>query len=155
MDLITNAGGERLSIGQLSQKSGVNIETIRYYERIGMLDAPPRTQGGHRSYSGVDSRRLHFVRRARELGFSIDNIRALLALADEGSASCSNVRNLAAEHLADVRRRLADLKKMERILAATVADCDAQCGEKPAPVCPLIEVLQEPAQPGQRRRQAK
>ena len=148
MDLITNAGARRLTIGQLSQTTDVNIETIRYYERIRLLDAPPRTPGGHRSYSDIDVGRLHFVRRARELGFSIDHIRTLLALADEGGALCSNVRSLAAGHLADVRARLADLRKLEEILARTVSECDAQCAERPAPLCPLIEVLQEPDQPG-------
>lgn len=146
MDFITKAGVQRLTIGQLSQRTGVNIETVRYYERIGLLDTPPRTPGGHRSYSGADSRRLQFVRRARELGFSIDDIRTLLALAEEGGASCSDARSVAAAHLADVRARLADLKKMEGILASAAVGCDALCSERPAPICPLIEVLQEPDQ---------
>lgn len=107
-----------------------------------MLDAPPRTAGGHRSYGSADVRRLRFVRRARELGFSIDDIRTLLALAEQGGASCNDVRDIAVAHLADVRAKLADLAKLEEVLAGTVAECDAQSGVTPAPVCPVLEVLQ-------------
>ena len=142
MNTITNSGAGRLTIGQLSTTSGVNIETIRYYERIQLLDAPPRTRGGHRSYNGADVRRLRFVRRARELGFGIDDIRALLALAGQGGGSCGEVRDIAAAHLADIRAMLEDLRKLERILAGTVAECDSHCETTSAPVCPVIEVLQ-------------
>ena len=118
MNTITNPGASRLTIGQLSATSGVNIETIRYYERIRLLNAPPRTRGGHRSYNGADVRRLRFVRRARELGFGIDDIRAFLALAGQGGGSCGEVRDIAAQHLADIRAKLEDLRKLERILRA-------------------------------------
>jgi MerR family transcriptional regulator, mercuric resistance operon regulatory protein len=142
MNSITNPGANRLTIGQLSATSGVNIETIRYYERIRLLEPPPRTPGGHRSYNGADVSRLRFVRRARELGFGIDDIRALLALARHGSASCSEVRDIAAAHLIEIRAKLEDLRKLEGILAGTVAECDCLCETTSAPVCPVIEVLQ-------------
>jgi MerR family transcriptional regulator, mercuric resistance operon regulatory protein len=142
MNTITNPGASRLTIGQLSATSGVNIETIRYYERIRLLNAPPRTRGGHRSYNGADVRRLRFVRRARELGFGIDDIRAFLALAGQGGGSCGEVRDIAAQHLADIRAKLEDLRKLERILTSTVAECDSHCETTSAPVCPVIEVLQ-------------
>ncbi len=142
MDAITNPGAGRLTIGRLSQASGVNIETIRYYERIKLLTAPPRTRGGHRSYGVADLHRLRFIRRARELGFAIDDVRALLALANQGGASCGDVRSIAAAHLADVRAKLADLARLEEILADTVAECDAQCEATFAPICPVLEVLQ-------------
>ena len=127
---------QAIQIGELSRRTGCNIETIRYYERIGLMPAPPR-RGRYRSYGADDVGRLGFVRRARELGFTLDEVRALLGLAGGGHASCAEVRNLAASHLKDVRTRIADLKRMERVLADSVRACDA--GQDPG--CPLIEAL--------------
>ena len=124
-----------------SASSGINIETIRYYERIRLLDAPPRTRGGHRSYDDADVRRLRFVRRARKLGFGIDDIRALLALAGQEGGSCIAVRDIAA-HLTDIRAKLEDLQKLERILRARSPSVTSHCETTSAPVCPVIEVLQ-------------
>ena len=142
MEAITRARATPLTIGQLSKATGVNIETIRYYERIGLLPAPPRTSNGYRSYDDADVRRLQLVRRARKLGFGIEDIRALLALAEQDGASCSEVRVIAAAHLVDVQERLADLEKLEQVLSATVAACDARCCVSPAPVCPVLDVLE-------------
>jgi MerR family mercuric resistance operon transcriptional regulator len=142
MNTITKARATLLTIGQLSDATGVNIETIRYYERINLLAAPPRTRGGHRSYRNEHIKRLKFVRRARELGFGIDAIRALLALAEGDNPSCQEVRNIAAMHLADVRTKLADLLKLEGILSKTVTQCDIECRASPAPLCPVLEILQ-------------
>src|SRR5882757_9607973 len=105
---------QAIQIGELSRRTGCNIETIRYYERIGLMPAPPR-RGRYRSYGGEDVGRLGFVRRARELGFTLDDVRALLGLAAGGAAACADVRDLAASHLVDVRARIADLKRMERV----------------------------------------
>jgi MerR family mercuric resistance operon transcriptional regulator len=127
----------QLPIGALSKRTGCNIETIRYYERIGVLGRPARTEGGFRRYSLADMRRLAFVRRARDLGFTLDEIRALLRLADRHERSCAAVRDLAAEHLDDVRTKIADLRKMERILHGMVL----QCADGTLPECPLIETL--------------
>ena len=126
-----------MAIGELSQRTGCNIETIRYYERIGLLPAPVRA-GRYRRYSGVDARRLSFIRRGRELGFTLDEVRALIRLseADRGAA-CHDVRELAASHLSDVRAKLLDLQTIERTLAEAVRRCDA--GEVPG--CPLIDAL--------------
>jgi len=127
-----------LSIGELSRRAGVNIETIRYYERIKMLPAPPRTASRRRVYGPGETRMLTFIRRSRELGFSLDEIRALLALSTEnGEAACAEVRDLAAGHLEEVRAKIADLRAMERVLVDAVRRCDA--GETPG--CPLIDVL--------------
>lgn len=142
MDTITKTRAGPLTIGQLSSATGVNIETIRYYERINLLAAPPRTRGGHRSYGEEHVHRLKFVRRARELGFGIDAIRALLTLAEGDNPSCQEVRNIAAVHLADVRTKLADLLKLEGILSRTVTQCDIECCASPAPLCPVLEILQ-------------
>ena len=125
-----------IPIGELSRRTGCNIETIRYYERIGLMPAPPR-RGRYRSYGGEDVGRLGFVRRARELGFTLDQVRALLGLAAGGQAACAEVRDLAATHLQDVRTRIADLRRMQRVLAESVRACDA--GHDPD--CPLIQAL--------------
>jgi MerR family mercuric resistance operon transcriptional regulator len=126
-----------IAIGELSRQTLCNIETIRYYERIGLLPKPQR-QGRYRRYDVDDIARLKFVRRARELGFSLDEVRALLALsADNGRETCVEVRQLAAGHLADVRAKIADLRAMEHVLADAVRRCDA--GEPPG--CPIIDAL--------------
>ena len=127
----------RLSIGALSKRTGCNIETIRYYERLTLLPKPARTAGGHRAYSTDHLRRLRFVRRARQLGFPLDEVRALLRLSSGSERSCAQVRELAATHLASVRAKLADLRAMERTLAETVE----RCGTSDQPSCPLIEAL--------------
>jgi MerR family mercuric resistance operon transcriptional regulator len=130
-----------ISIGELSRRTGVNIETIRYYERINMMPHPPRTASGHRVYGQVESRTLVFIRRARELGFTLDEIRALMALAAEGGhQACVEVRDLAARHLADVRSKITDLKAMGGLLADAVDQCDQ--GEPTD--CPLIDALSRP-----------
>src|SRR5579883_289042 len=128
-----------IPIGELSRQTGCNIETIRYYERIGLMPEPPR-RGRYRSYGPEDVGRLGFVRRARELGFTLEEVRALLGLAAGGPASCGDARDLAAAHLQDVRRRITDLKRMERVLAGTVRACDS--GDDTC--CPLIAALSKP-----------
>jgi MerR family mercuric resistance operon transcriptional regulator len=128
-----------IPIGELSRRTGCNIETIRYYERIGLIPAPPR-RGRYRSYGLEDVGRLGFVRRGRELGFTLDGVRALLGLAADGQASCAEARDLAAAHLQDVRTRIADLRRMERVLAETVRACDAGADSR----CPLIMTLSKP-----------
>jgi MerR family mercuric resistance operon transcriptional regulator len=126
-----------IAIGELSRRTGSKIETIRYYERIGLLPSPDR-QGRYRRYAATDIRRLTFVRRARELGFTLDEVRALLLLSSaDGLSACAEVREISATHLADVRARIADLRAMERVLTAAIRQCDA--GEQPG--CPLIEAL--------------
>jgi MerR family mercuric resistance operon transcriptional regulator len=127
---------ERFPIGRLSASSGVNIETIRYYERIKLLAPPPRTPGGRRLYSGDDLRTLVFIRRARELGFSLEEVRALVRLATQG-ASCQQVRDIAVPRLEDIRAKLRDLRKMERALDAAVSRCSGQ----DVPECPILDAL--------------
>ena len=128
---------EGIPIGELSRLTGVNIETIRYYEKIKMLKPPPRTEGGRRVYGPSETRVLAFVRRGRELGFNLDEIRALLALGAPGKASCADVREIAAHHLDDIRSKIADLRKLERLLAKTIA----QCSGRKVPDCPVVDIL--------------
>jgi MerR family transcriptional regulator, mercuric resistance operon regulatory protein len=134
---ITALRAEAFPIGQLSKRSGVKIETIRYYERAKMLVPPRRTASGRRVYEVTDLRILVFIRRARELGFSLDEIRALLRLGGPAKAACREVREIAAHHLDDIRAKIGDLKKLERLLSETVA----RCSGKTAPDCPVLDVL--------------
>lgn len=128
---------EAFAIGALSEKSGVNIETIRYYERIGLLREPPRSMAGYRLYRPEDVSRLNFVRRARDLGFPIEDVRRLLGLADRKSRSCAGAREIAQAHLDEVRAKIADLRRMEGVLSATVKDC----ARGAVPDCPLLQSL--------------
>ncbi|HLK23742.1 MAG TPA: helix-turn-helix domain-containing protein [Caulobacteraceae bacterium] len=134
----------RLTIGRLAELSSVNLETIRYYERIGLMPAPGRSEGGHRSYAPAHRQRLTFIRRARALGFSIGEIRALLDLAASPDRACEEVRPIAEAHLADVRAKLTALRRMERVLAATVRQC---ANAATAPACPLLEALEDEGRP--------
>lgn len=127
---------ESLQIGEVSRRSSVNVETIRYYERIKMLPAPLRTAGGRRLYGGTDLRILTFIRRSRELGFSLNEIRALLRLGAPGNATCREVKKIA-RHLQDIRAKISDLAKLERLLAKTISRCS---GNK-VPDCPVLDIL--------------
>ena len=137
MPTITSARTRSFSIGELSRATGVNIETIRYYERVGVLPPAPRTEGGRRVYSSEDKRFLTFVRRGRELGFTLDEVRTLLDLGAPKNASCGEVREIASAHLADVRAKIADLARLEAIFADAVAKCTGDT----VPVCPVLDIL--------------
>ena len=129
--------GPHLAIGALSRRTDCPIETVRYYERIGLLPRPARTAGGYRVYGEDAVRRLAFVLRARALGFSLPEVRTLLGLAEGREPSCVAARDLAAAHLAEVRNKIDDLRRMGRILA----DMVEACAEGRLPDCPLIEAL--------------
>ena len=129
-----------LSIGRLAVLSGVKIETIRYYERIKMLPAPPRSAAGRRVYGQQERRLLAFIRRARDLGFTLNEIRTLLNLGAPGNATCAEVKEVASAHLASVRSRLADLLRLEALLADAVVRCTGDA----APSCPVLDILDAP-----------
>jgi len=126
-----------LSRGILAKRSGVNSETIRYYEKIELMPDPVRSEGGHRIYNDTHLRRLLFIRRCRELGFSLKEIRGLLELVDEGDYTCAEVRDRTTVHLNDVKQKLRDLKKMQRTLKIMVSQCDGGF----VPECPIIDTL--------------
>jgi MerR family mercuric resistance operon transcriptional regulator len=127
-----------LPIGAVAKRTGLTVEGVRFYEKARVLRSPARTAGRHRLYSLADLKRLSFIRRARQLGFSLDDVRALLGLADNtGNASCADAHRLGAKHLDGVRAKIADLKKMEKTLRGVVASC----AEGTLPECPLIETL--------------
>lgn len=126
-----------LAIGEVSRTSGCKIETIRYYERIGLLSPPPRTAGRHRLYSRDHVKRLVFIRRGRNLGFSLDEIRSLLGLTGEGAPNCEQVREITLAHAHDIRQKIDDLERMDRALRQLAE----QCEDGEAMVCPVIEAL--------------
>lgn len=128
-----------LTIGRLAERSGVNLETIRYYERIGLMPEPGRTDGGHRIYEEPHRRRLSFIRRGRELGFGIEEIRVLLSLAEPQRRSCEEVREIACLRLEDVRAKIKDLTRLEALLADTVAQCSDTAT---APSCAVLDLLE-------------
>lgn len=125
-----------LSIGALARAAGVGVETVRFWEREGLLPRPPRTPGGHRAYGPEAVERLRFLRHARGLGFALAEVRALLALAEGEAGGCAEVRALAERHLAAVRARIARLERMEAVLEATLERCAR--GETR---CPLVAAL--------------
>lgn len=122
---------------ELARQTGCNLETIRYYEKIGMMPDPPRTASGYRIYDQTHVARLRFILRGRELGFSIEEIRGLLSLVDRGTQTCAEVQALTERHLADVRTKIADLRRIEKVLANTAA----QCSGDEVPECPVLEAL--------------
>lgn len=126
-----------LSIGGLSEKTGVNIETIRYYERENILPKPSRSDGGRRIYNNEDVRRLNFVHKCRNLGFSLREIVSLMSLVDTGNFTCKQVHELTVVHVKEVSEKIENLKRMERVLLE-MAD---RCGKGSIPDCPIIDSL--------------
>jgi len=146
MPAITGARGghprRSLSIGELARASGVGVETIRFWERAGLLPAPPRSPSGRRLFGPEAVERLRFVRHARALGFPLEEVRTVLAMASGEAGGCEEVRALAERHLLAVRARIARLERMEAALEATLARCAR--GELS---CPLLAALAEPEGP--------
>ena len=137
---MTDVANGDLFIGALAQRTGCKIETIRYYERIGVMPEPMRTTGGHRLYTQDHLKRLSFVRRSRELGFSLEEIRGLLNLVDGGSYTCAEVKAITLDHHGAVLGKIADLRRLAKVLK----DMAAQCDEGEVPECPIIDALFTP-----------
>ncbi|OWJ96233.1 Hg(II)-responsive transcriptional regulator [Pseudomonas sp. A46] len=133
---------ESLTIGAFAKAAGVNVETIRFYQRKGLLPEPDKPYGSIRRYGEVDVARVKFVKSAQRLGFSLDEVAGLLRL-DDG-AHCDEARVLAAQKLEDVRGKLADLQRIESVLARLVHDC---CASHGTVSCPLIVSLHENQEP--------
>jgi MerR family mercuric resistance operon transcriptional regulator len=127
-----------LSIGQVARDAGVGVETVRFYEREGLVPEPKRRPSGYRQYPPDTVRRIRFVQRAKDLGFTLKEIRALLSLRVAADKSCANVRDLAVTKLAEVDRKLAELGRMRVALASLAASCT---GEGPTSECPLLDAL--------------
>jgi MerR family mercuric resistance operon transcriptional regulator len=125
------------SRGSLASETGVNIETIRYYERIGLMPDPARSPGGHRVYVHSHVKRLFFIRRSRELGFTLREVGELLELVDRGSYTCDQIRDRAVAHLAEVAEKIRDLQKMQGTLSELISKCK---GDQ-APECAIVDTL--------------
>lgn len=130
-----------LSIGAVAKQTGCTVPTIRYYEEIGLLPPVGRTGSGQRNYGDAALRRLAFIRRCRDFGFSIDQVRELVGLVDQPDKPCIEVREIAALHLIDVRRKLDQLRALEASLDAFVCSCDTACAGGRAVDCTILEDL--------------
>jgi len=135
MSEITNLRG--YAIGEMSNLTGVNIETIRYYERIAIMPRPDRTGGGNRQYNHDQLKRLSFIKRCRDLGYSLDEIRALLEMVDRHDFTCAEVHGMTISHLTNIERKLADLKRLKQSLTKMAS----QCSKGDVPECPIIDNL--------------
>lgn len=139
----------RLSIGLVARRTGATVPTVRYYEDIGLLPPAARTDAGQRSYDEATVRRLVFIRRCRDFGFSIEQVRELVGLVNEPDRPCAEVRDIAATHLDQVRQKLEELKALEASLNAFVCSCDTACAGGPAFDCTILEDLALPAEEAQ------
>lgn len=124
-------------IGEVAKRTGVHIETIRYYERIRLMPKPHRSEGGQRFYTEDHEKRLAFIRRCRALDFPLADIRLLLKIAEKDTPSCAEVEQFAGKHLEHVRAKLRELRTMEKTLKELVAECK----HNKTPSCPVIERL--------------
>ena len=132
------ARGRGITRGELARRTGVNLETIRYFEQTGIIATPPRTEGGHRIYNESHVRTLGFVRRARNLGFSPEEVRTIIGLGGPGKACCLEVRKVAAHHLDQVRAKITDLVEIERLLTITIEQCSGYAD----PDCAVIDLIE-------------
>ena len=136
-----------LPIGALARRTGVKVPTIRYYESIGLLPAPPRTDSNRRLYGPEAERRLRFIRHSRALGFEVDEIRELLALAEQPQHACGEADTIARRHLADIESRIAQLSALRDEIARMVE----QCTQGTIADCRVIEVLADHGSAGTAR----
>lgn len=141
-----------LKIGDLAERTGTNAPTVRYYEEIGLLPQPDRQEGNQRRYGENDVRRLTFIRRCRDFGFSIDQVRTLVTLVQDRSRTCLEARDLAQAHLAEVRAKLKELRELERGIAGFVESCNIKCVGGPGPDCVILDDLASAAPAAVKRR---
>lgn len=134
-----------LTIGVLSAQTRCSVPTIRYYEQIGLLPKARRATNGHRHYRDADLKRLIFIKRCRDFGFPIEQVRELASLFDDGDRACVEVRDLAQTHLDELRARLAEMRELEMNLVSFIGSCNDTCSSGPTKECVIIEDLSAPA----------
>ncbi len=129
-----------MKIGDVAKRAGVNVQTIRFYERKGLMEAPPRTASGYRQYTGEAVRRIRFIKHAQELGFSLREIHDLLSLRVDPHTTCADIQQYALEKVEDIERRIASLTRMKRALSTLAERCgtDRTLGD-----CPILDALEE------------
>lgn len=131
---------ESLSIGQLAKAAQVNVETVRYYEREGLLPRPARRASGYRRYPSETVTRLQFIKRSKELGFSLKEIAELLTLRVDPHTCCADVKQRATAKMADIQHKIADLRRMQRALIGLTEACS---GQGPTSACPILDALEK------------
>jgi len=127
-----------ITTSELAKRGGVNLETIRYYERVGLLAKPPRSRGGYRQFSPESVRRVRFIKRAQELGFSLREIKELLTLRIAAGSTRADVRKRAEAKIVDIEAKVQHLRAMKKALVRLRESC---CGSGPASDCPILESL--------------
>ena len=127
-------------IGELSNRTGCIVETIRFYERIGIMPDPPRSPGGQRIYNDEHEKRLTFIRRGNELGFSLKEVREMLGMVDGGDYSCDDIQAIAVAHIEEVKHKIADLRKIKKVLENMAKQCETGI----VPECPIVEAMFTP-----------
>lgn len=132
---------QHLSIGTVARRTGLAVSAIRYYEEVGLVTPGNRSEGGHRVYPETVVGVLTLIRHCRDLGFSVEDTRALVSLADNDDRDCMDARDIATAHLTAVRAKLAELRQLERSLARFVKDCEQECAGGPAAQCCIFEDL--------------
>ena len=126
-----------LSIGNVAKRVGISVDTVRFYEKKGLLPLAPRRESGYRDYPEDTVRRLRFIRNAREIGFTLDEIQGLLSLGSDGDSACWEAQKLASEKLSEVREKIRRLRSMEEALVSLVDSCDASDES----LCPILDLL--------------
>ena len=129
-----------MMIGELSNRTGCIVETIRFYECIGIMPDPPRSPGGQRIYNDEHEKRLTFIRRGNELGFSLKEVREMLGMVDGGDYSCDDIQAIAVAHIEDVKHKIADLRKIKKVLENMAKQCETGI----VPECPIVEAMFTP-----------
>lgn len=130
-----------LKVGEIAKKVGVNVETLRYYEKIKLMPKPKRIESGYRVYDASDLQRLLFIKRGKELGFTLKEIKELLELKIESTATCGDVKHLAEHKLTDIEKRIRDLKNIKKVLLKLITQC--VCKEVSTEECPILEVIEQ------------
>ncbi len=131
---------QTIAVGQLAQKAGVNIETVRFYEKRGLLPKPVRTKTGYRQYKNNDIARIRFIKRAKELGFTLVEIAELLSLKIDSETTCGDVKKIAVNKLLDAKTKIEDLQRIKKVLEELVTVCNKD--NSTTNECPILEALE-------------
>ena len=132
---------ENWKVGEIAEMVGINVETLRYYENIKLMPKPKRIESKYRIYDNFDVQRLLFIKRGKELGFTLKEIKELLELKIESTATCGDVKHLSEHKLKDVNERIADLKRIKKVLEKLITQCI--CEEVSSDECPILEVIND------------
>jgi len=130
----------RLTIGQVAKQAGIGLETVRFYEREGLIDKPPRTEAGYRQYPNIAVKRIRFIKRAKDLGFSLKEISELLSLRVSPNKTCRNVKGQTQTKISEIENKILALQRMKRALKKLESACS---GKGPTSECPILDHLEK------------